>query len=360
MVLLELVLLVGGCVALLYAYVWQKFGFWARQNVPYIKPKFPFGNLQGFKRKLHSSQLLKNFYDEMKVSKRPFGGMYFFTKPVVVPLDTEFVKQVLVKDFQYFHDRGLYYNEIDDPLTANLLNIEGARWKHLRAKLTPTFTSGKMKMMCPTIVEVGLRFGDALVGTVVKRRELEMKDILARFTTDVIGSCAFGLECNSLEDPNAEFRRMGRKVFEQPRNVAVKQFFMTCFKDLSRRLHIKQTQDEVSEFFMSAVKETIAYRETNNVQRNDFMNLLIELKNNAEDSISIEEVAAQAFIFFLAGFETSSTTMSFALYELAQNQSVQDKARKSIQEVLGRHNGKLTYEAVMEMGYITQCINGES
>jgi cytochrome P450 family 6 len=358
MAVIELFILVCSVATLLYLFIKQKFNYWANQNVAYIKPKFPFGNLQGFQRKLHSSELLKNFYDQMKPTKQKFGGIYFFIKPVVVPLDLDFVKTVLVKDFQFFHDRGLYYNEIDDPLTANLLNIEGARWKNLRAKLTPTFTSGKMKIMCPTIVDVGQKFGEAMCTAIVDNGEIEMKDILARFTTDVIGTCAFGLDCNSLEDPNAEFRLMGRRVFEQPRNVAIKQFFIATFKDLSRKLHIKQTQDDVSAFFMNAVRDTIAYREENKIQRNDFMNLLIEMKNNAADPISIEEVAAQAFIFFLAGFETSSTTMSFALYELAMNQDIQEKARQSIQKVLEKHGGNLTYDAITEMTYITQCING--
>jgi cytochrome P450 family 6 len=37
---------------------------------------------------------------------------------------------------------------------------------------------------------------------------------MARYTTDVIGSCAFGLNVNSIEDPNDNFRVMGRKMLE--------------------------------------------------------------------------------------------------------------------------------------------------
>lgn len=51
--------------------------------------------------------------------------------------------------------------------------------------------------------------------------------------------------------------------------------------------------------------------------------------------------------------------MSHALYELAQNQEAQDKARANVREVLKRHNGKFTYESVLDMKYIDYCINGE-
>lgn len=50
--------------------------------------------------------------------------------------------------------------------------------------------------------------------------------------------------------------------------------------------------------------------------------------------------------------------MSYALYELSQNHVAQDKARKCIAEVLKKHDGKLTYEAISEMTYIDYCING--
>jgi cytochrome P450 family 6 len=47
------------------------------------------------------------------------------------------------------------------------------------------------------------------------------------------------------------------------------------------------------------------------------------------------------------------------MFELAQNRAIQDKARDNVREVLSRHGGKLTYEAIMEMEYLDMCVNGE-
>jgi len=197
---------------------------------------------------------------------------------------------------------------------------------------------------------------------------VEMKDLLARFTTDVIGSVAFGLECNSLKDPDAKFRVMGRKVFQASPYRALKIFLAAQFPEIARTLHVKLTQPDVSDFFMGVVKDTIDFRRNNNVQRNDFMTLLMkvmkeqvengEAGGDPKDQLTMDDIAAQAFVFFLAGFETSSTAMSFCLYELALNQELQDKARQNIAEVLKNYDS-ISYEAVHEMKYIEMCINGK-
>mgnify|MGYP005983849461 FL=1 len=87
--------------------------------------------------------------------------------------------------------------------------------------------------------------------------------------------------------------------------------FGMLFPNVARRLGVTAVRKDVSAFFMKVVKDTIHYRETNNVTRKDFMQILIDLKNQNSDALTVEEAAAQCYIFFLGGFETSSTVMTF-------------------------------------------------
>ena len=117
----------------------------------------------------------------------------------------------------------------------------------------------------------------------------------------VIGSSAFGIECNSLENPQAEFRKYSRKVFDEPKYPRYVLELALMFKNIARKLHITFTRTDTADFFMNAVKQTISYRENNDISRNDFMHLLIQLKNNGAidgesstgGNLTVEEIAAQ-------------------------------------------------------------------
>lgn len=140
--------------------------------------------------------------------------------------------------------------------------------------------------------------------------------------------------------------------------------FLEKFRDIARRLHMKRLTDDVSHFYLKVARETVAYREKNDIDRNDFMGILIKMKNQitngtTEEPLTLNELAAQTFLFFVAGFETSSATLSFGLYELALNPEVQKKARESVLQTLKKYNGECTYEMLLDVPYIDQIIYGK-
>lgn len=339
--------------------------YWKNLGIPCEDPHPLLGNLSGVHTTRSFPEVWLAYYKKFR-GTGPFAGFYWFTRPSVFILEPFLVKHILIKDFAKFTDRGFFNNPDDDPLSGQLFLLDGHRWKSMRNKLSSTFTSGKMKFMFPTVVKVGEEFVEVFGNYVDKSPIVEVRELLARFTTDVIGTCAFGIECSSLKDPQAEFRVMGGRSITDVRHNMFGIMFLNSFPDLARRLHMKMTPEHIEKFFMRIVRENVAYREKNNIRRNDFMDQLIDLKNNKlmktetgeSMNLTIEEIAAQAFVFFAAGFETSSTTMGFALYELAQKQDIQDRLRKECLEVLAKHNNELTYESLKEMGYLNQVISG--
>lgn len=71
-----------------------------------------------------------------------------------------------------------------------------------------------------------------------------------------------------------------------------------------------------------------------------------------------KEILSESFLFFFAGFDTSSSTTTFALFEMARHPDIQEKCREEILRVLKKHDGQLTYEGLNEMTYLDQTTKG--
>lgn len=361
-------ILIVTCIVLLLLYTYSKFWtsyrLWENQNVPTLTPSFPLGNLSINVIFLNFAYIMQNFYKKLK-PRGDYAGLYFLDKPVLLVLSPEFAKTVLVKDFKYFQNRGVYFNKEDDPLSANLFFIENDDWRHLRNKMTPTFTSGKIKQMFHTIYDVAAKLIDHLKARETSKGDIEITDVLARYNTDVIGSCAFGMECNSLADPHSRVRAVGRKMLTFSRFRLYSLYGAMLFRKQARFLGFRLIHDEVSDFIINMCRKTINERKNGNNQRRDFMQLMINLYKDEhsitkEAGLTLEDIAAQVFLFFFAGFETSSTTMTYALYELALHTKMQQRVRNEINEVYAKYDNQFTYDSIQEMVYLEKVIYGNS
>lgn len=344
-------------IAFVVIFIKWRHTFWLRKHLPYKTPNFPFGNIEApWKERRTIGEETRNWYREAKTAHLKLYGNYIFVTPILNVIDIDYVKRVLIKDFQYFTDHGFHLNEKDDPLSAHLLALEGEKWRNLRAKLAPAFTSSKTKLMFPGVLNCTVPMLTFLQTTNV----VNIKELFASYTIDTIGSCAFGIECNSFKQRDNPFYYNGRKVFITTRVEEIRNLFIFSFPEIANKLRVKVTNREVEHFFMNLTIETVKYREENNIKRNDFMQMLIDIKNSSEpnDPFTIKQLAAQAFIFFLGGFETSSTTGTFCLFELALNQKIQQTVREEIIKILKKYQDKVTYEAVLEMKYLSQIIDG--
>lgn len=357
---------------LIYIYIKYLYAYWQRRGVPYLKPTFPFGNFgKTFMQKLQFGEQL----DEIcRSTEDPFIGVFGFLRPNLIACDPEFIRNVLIKDFQYFTDRGVYVDEKNDPLSGHLFSLAGEKWKNLRAKLTPTFTSGKMKVIFSTLLECKDPLENYMSTVADSNETVEMREMTARFSTNVIASVAFGIEIDCFADPDNPFRRLGRKIMELSFGNGFRAFAFIVCPQLLKWTGIRNTDRDVEEFFLDMVRQSLEMREKNQIVRKDFFQLLVQLRNTGtvqlddewqtvitndnSKTMTIEELTAQALLFYAAGFETSSSTMSFCLYEIAKDDAIQRKVQVEIDTVLAQHNGQFTYESTNELKYLECCIDG--
>lgn len=195
-------------------FVHRNFTFWKRWNFPEVEPQFIFGNLKPVAEGKKSFGV--RIYDlYLQTKATPFIGIYLFFRPALLVNDITIVKNILNKDFQHFHDRGVYHNVKHDPLSGGLFQLPGTEWKNLRQKLTPAFSSAKLKSMFGTFLDVGVKLEKSISKQADDGCIVEMKDLLSRYIVDIIANTIFGCEVSTIENPHHEFRDVG-KSFTDP------------------------------------------------------------------------------------------------------------------------------------------------
>lgn len=113
--------------------------------------------------------------------------------------------------------------------------------------------------------------------------------ILLTFTAlhiaDSVGSSTLGIQCQSFSDPEKNFIKFGHKSLDLSRLGQFFLLFGQLFPKLSRILGIKQLSKDVSKFFYDVIRSAIDQRRTNNVERADILQLLMNLedKENKKD-----------------------------------------------------------------------------
>jgi len=140
----------------------------------------------------------------------------------------------------------------------------------------------------------------------------------------------------------------------------------------------------MQDFFTSGIKSSIRQREETGEKRNDFIQLMLEAR---EDKLKIEEdeldnfeknaqingnsglgeassadilddigIVANCVLFILAGFDTTQSLLLYLAYALALNQDVQDKLRTEIEAQLEENDGEFTYDSLQKMAYLDKVI----
>lgn len=303
--------------------------------------------------------------------------------------DLDVIKQLTVKDFDHFEDHRTFMDDRSDNLFSNsLFFMKGEKWRDMRATLSPSFTGSRMRQMFDLVSECANGFMVYLKERADKGEVLnfEMKDLFSRYTNDVIASCAYGIHINSLKDLNNEFFQAGQMFtkFNQPW-VIMKFIFIRAFPFVAEKLGVDFIDSKVSKFFRSMVLDTMEVREAKKIFRPDMINILMQVRkgtltsNNEQQTddndgfATVEEsnvgkavvrrkwndsqIVAQCFLFFVAGFDTSSNLLTLLAYELAANPDVQQTLHEEIKATQeGRQAKQLDYDTLQKMKYMDQVI----
>jgi cytochrome P450 family 6 len=186
-----------------------------------------------------------------------------------------------VRDFNNFEDRNVA-SAAHDPLVSNMLFLnKNPEWKTVRVKMTPVFTTGKLKAMIPLMNDVGETM-KKYIENQIPNFSVEAKEICAKYSTDVIAKCAFAINAHSFKSDDAEFRKIGRLVFDFRWSTAIQQTSYFFLPGLVRLFRMNFIDPKASDFLRETFWHAIKLRQGRNQKANDVIDAIIGMKENQE------------------------------------------------------------------------------
>ncbi|KAL4885752.1 cytochrome P450 [Aspergillus karnatakaensis] len=221
-------------------------------------------------------------------------------------------------------------------------------WKLAHRLLVPAFGPLRIRAMFPQMHDIAQqlclkwqRYGP--------RKPLNITDDFTRATLDTIALCAMGYRFNSFYS-EGEFHPFIKSMVKFLTEAETQATLPTCINSLRFRARRKVQLD--IDLMRNVSREIVnERRETQTKDKNDLLDTML----NARDGLSGEALPDESIIdniitFLVAGHETTSGLLSFAMYYLLKTPDAMSNARHEVDEVVG--DGELTVEHISKLKYL--------
>ncbi|XP_055948321.1 cytochrome P450 3A6-like isoform X2 [Argiope bruennichi] len=362
-------------------YIWikwrkSKLKLFENLGIPGPTPHFLYGNIlelnQKGPRQCHVDWIAK--YGKIV-------GFYHGMKPVLLVADADLLKKIFIKDFTLFCNRpeGVplrVHSFLDYTIPASaimdnlLINLKGEHWKNVRSILSSTFSANKLKGMIPAVNQVCDSAISILEEKSRKEEVIDILNILQRLTLDIISAQAFAMNIDSLNDPDDPLLRSAKVIFDLPFSSKIL-FFGYIFPELGilamainfLSMFIRNKGNIPPLKITKALDIIIKQRRNNpNLKKPDLLQWLIDASDSEMDSqksklsrngdklskpsvlrrkkqfLTDTEIKSNSLVVFLAGLETTSSSLAFAFYFLAKYPDFQKKIQEEIDLLLEKED----------------------
>lgn len=206
--LVRIVLAISFLVLFFYKYFKRNSDYWQKRNVSGPPPKFFFGNVwDSIILKGSFATILQEIYSTFK---EPFVGVYAFDQPGLLIRDPEIIKNITVKDFTHFQNRVICAPAHNEMIRSLLFFSPNPEWKYTRDKLTPVFSSAKMK----NIFHIMKNVCDELINHLRSAPAVQNANRLSKkYSTELVTQAFYGVSSQCFEREDAEFYTNAKSLF---------------------------------------------------------------------------------------------------------------------------------------------------
>jgi cytochrome P450 / NADPH-cytochrome P450 reductase len=240
-------------------------------------------------------------------------------------------------------DAGLFTAHTDDPM-----------WARAHGLLMAPFSMQAMRDYMPAMIDIADQLMDKW-DRLNPGEEIDVPADMTRLTLDTIALCGFGYRFNSFyrETPHPFVQAMVRVLDETQTRQRQ--------PPIQTRLKIRaQRQFEEDQAYMASLVDDLIRERRAMGDAADNTDLLGRMITGVDKQTGLtlpdENIRAQCITFLVAGHETTSGLLSFAIYFLLEHPEYLDRAREEVDRVLG---GTLqpTFDQVHELTYVRQVLD---
>ncbi|MGB5982738.1 MAG: cytochrome P450 [Nonlabens sp.] len=300
---------------------------------------------------LQTRQIYKNPLPFHRENFKKHGNTFKITpKPgltIHFSCDEEIVKYILQKNQKNFEKSKLQTEDLGKYIGHGLLTENGDQWRANRKLIQPAFYKKSLA---------------TLLDTMKTTIDQELKEIPLGSEFDVyplFNNLAFKVVARSLFDLPYLDNVISRlqHITEEAQKMLIKELRIPWMKwyfdrewlagNKSVPFHIKLV-DEARAILQNIIDE----RRRSKENHEDLLNMLLYSTYEDGSKMDDDQLIDEILVLFIAGHETTANALSFAVQLLAQNSSVQEKAREEI----SKNTGDTTFEQLVNLPYIKQCV----
>ncbi|CAK1581370.1 unnamed protein product [Parnassius mnemosyne] len=336
--------------------------YWAKRGVPYLPPHLILGSLT-FLQRQNTGLWMREMYDRFK---SPYVGVWLFWRPALIINCPEIARRVLIKDAAIFRDRLLSSGKGDPIGGLNLFTVNDPLWSLLRRRLTSVFTAAKLKNVHGLVTLKTKELVQRIGMEMDKNKCVNLRMVLSDYTTDIIGTTAFGIASDATLTSEGPLRVITKEfsTFNLYRGLNwCCIFFIPELVDiLGFSFFPKHATKYFRKIFCSIVDQRGGY-DAEIRESKDLLDALRKMKQDCKkenEDISEDTLIAQAAIFLLGGFDTTASALSYCLYEIAFVPEIQEKLYKELKDA-ERNSGNTEFNAKLlsELVYLN-CVIKET
>ncbi|KAH8157886.1 hypothetical protein CIB48_g10361 [Xylaria polymorpha] len=273
------------------------------------------------------------------------------TERVLVTGSKALSEVLVTKNYHFEKPAALRYN-IGRILGIGVLLAEGDEHKIQRKNLMPAFAFRHIKDLYPVFWRKTREVVQAMNTDILadaanqpsspdpekaqKSAVIEVGNWASRVTLDIIGIAGLGRDFGAIKDQNSELNETYRHVFQPSKQAQIMGLLGQLMPEwFVARLPVKHNDNinVASQYIRSVCRDLVQEKKKKFGQKgqsdHDILSVALE-----SGGFSDEELVDQLMTFLAAGHETTSTSVTWAIYMLSKFPKVQERLRQEIRENL--------------------------